>query len=278
MSFATKLRAWMSLVRIGNSLIVGFAALVGYRVCGGDLLDPRAWLMFIAATIIGAGTYAINDYFDREIDAINKPWRPIPSGLISARTTYIASISMLCIGTAVSLAITPLSFAIAALASVLAYAYSWKLKKLLIVGNLTVSFSAALSIVYGGAATLNPVPALVPALYAFLINLGREFLKGIEDVEGDRAYGVETLATRFGTRVAYIASLIVLAILIAISPLPFMVLGYSILYLATAILGVDVPSIAALFVARSLDPRKAWKATRIMKIPLFLGLVAFFLG
>ncbi len=278
MSFIEKLRAWISLVRIGNSLIVGFAALVGYRVCGGNLLDLRAWLMFIAATIIGAGTYAINDYFDREIDAINKPWRPIPSGLIPARTAYVASISMLCIGTAISLAVTPLSFAIATLASVLAYAYSWKLKKLLIVGNLTVSFSAALSIVYGGAATPNPEPALVPALYAFLINLGREFLKGIEDVEGDRAYGVETLATRFGTRVAYVASLIVLAVLIAISPLPFIMLGYSVLYLTVAILGVDVPSIAALLVARSLDPEKAWKATRIMKIPLFLGLVAFFLG
>ncbi len=278
MGFPEKLRAWMSLVRIGNSLIVGFAALVGYRVCGGNLLDPRAWIMFIAATIIGAGTYAINDYFDREVDAINKPWRPIPSGLVSARTAYIASISMLCIGTALSLAITPLSFVIAALASILAYAYSWKLKRLLIVGNLTVSFSAALSLVYGGAATPNPVPALVPALYAFLINLGREFLKGIEDVEGDRAYGVETLATRFGTRVAYVASLVVLAALIAISPLPFVVLGYSILYLIVAILGVDVPSIVALSVARSLDPRKAWEATRIMKIPLFLGLVAFFIG
>jgi len=270
-----KLRAWLSLVRIGNTVIVGLAALVGYVICGGNISSHKPLLLFIAASSIAAGTYVINDYFDRDIDSVNKPWRPIPSGLVSAYMAYAVALTLLCMGVAISIIISTLSLVIAMVAAVLSYLYSWKLKRVLIVGNIVVSLSAALSIIYGGAATSNPIPALVPALYAFLINLGREFVKGIEDVEGDRMYRVDTLATRYGVHVAYTASLTVLLLLVAISPLPFIALSYSLLYLLIAVIGVDIPIIVALITARRKNPESAWKATRIMKISLLMGLIAF---
>lgn len=275
LSFRDKLRAWLSLVRIGNTIAVGLAAFVGYVICGGDLSSYKPLLLFIAASSIAAGTYVINDYFDRDIDSVNKPWRPIPSGLVSARMAYAVALGLLCTGVAISMTISIPSLVIAIVAAILSYLYSWKLKKMFIVGNIVVSLSAALSIIYGGAATSNPIPASIPALYAFLINLGREFVKGIEDVEGDKMYGVNTLATRYGVHTAYTASLTVLLLLVAISPLPFIALNYSLMYLLIAVVGVDIPILVALFTARKKDPESAWRATRIMKISLLMGLIAF---
>jgi len=275
LAFRDKLRAWLSLIRIGNTIAVGLASLVGYTICGGELSSHKPLLLFIAASFIAAGTYMINDYFDRDVDSINKPWRPIPSGLVPAYKAYTIALILLSMGVIMSITISALSLVIAIIAALLSYLYSWKLKKVLIVGNLVVSLLAALSIVFGGAATSNPIPASIPALYAFLINLGREFIKGIEDVEGDRMHGVNTLATRYGVHIAYIAAATVLLLLVAISPLPFIALNYSLLYLIIAVIGVDIPIILALFIARRMDPESAWKATRIMKISLLMGLIAF---
>ncbi|HDI02010.1 MAG TPA: MFS transporter [Ignisphaera sp.] len=257
---------------------MGFAALVGYRVSGGDVFSVQGMLLFVSAMLIGIGSNAVNDYFDRYIDSINKPWRPIPSGYISATTAHIFSIISMISGTIIGFTISMLNGLIAGLASILAYAYSWRLKRVLIIGNLMIALLSSLTIIYGGIATLSPQASIIPALYAFLINLGREFLKGIEDIEGDKIYGVNTLATRFGARIAYFSALAVLMVLILISPLPFLIHGYTILYLIIAILGVDIPTIIALYIVKNLEPKKAWKATRIMKISMFSGLLAFFVG
>ncbi len=273
----SKVKAWLQLMRIGNALSIGLASIVGYWVGGGHSIR-EAVLLFVSSMLIGAAGNVINDYVDRDIDAINKPWRPIPSGVVSPREALVGFFVLTAAGLAIA-ALLPLPcLAVAVIASVMLSLYSLKFKKMLLVGNNVVAIMSATNLVYGGLASPKPVLSVFPAIYAYLLILGREFMKALEDVEGDAKHGVKTLATAFSPRAAYIASLIVLGALIAISPLPYILMHFNTLYVVLATLGTDLTLVIALFKARDLSPRSAWKATRIMKLSFVFGLLAFFLG
>ena len=100
--------AWLRLLRAGNCAIIALATYTGYLV-GGGTYTTEAFLLALSAFLISAGGNAINDYFDAEIDAVNKPWRPIPSGIISRETALAASILAFLAGTALGFYVSPAS-------------------------------------------------------------------------------------------------------------------------------------------------------------------------
>ena len=63
---------------------------------------------------------------------------------------------------------------------------------------LIIALLTGLAFIYGGFAVGNPVAAIVPAVFAFLINLIREIVKDIQDIEGDTKAGVITFPIKFG--------------------------------------------------------------------------------
>lgn len=276
-SVARKLLAWLTITRVGNCLALGYASIIGYLLSRPEVLNPTIMVrLFVAASTIGGSSNIINDYYDAPIDAINKPWRPIPAGLIKPRTAYVVSMLLACIGVAISFSITYLNGFIALIAFILSYLYSFKLKRTLLVGNIVVAFLAALAIVYGGLTTSKlEIHVILATLFAFMLNLGREFIKGIEDIEGDKVYGVTTLATALGIKAAYVSSFAVFCTLMALSIIPYIVLGYSLYYLVIALFGVDIILAVSLIKVSSLKPRDALKASRILKIAVFLGITAF---
>ncbi len=103
-------------------------------------------------------------------------------------------------------------------------------------------------------------------------------MKGIEDIEGDKNAGIRTIALVYGVRKAVYVSTFVLALLIVASPVPVISFGYSMAYLAIALLGVDLPVLYAIKYLWSNPVENAWRATRILKIPLAMGLIAFLVG
>ncbi|ADM28275.1 UbiA prenyltransferase [Ignisphaera aggregans DSM 17230] len=275
-----KIVATAKLFRIGNDIALGYASIVGYLLCNGRSIYSVI-LLFIAAFLVGAGANTINDYIDREVDRINKPWRPIPSGIINPIEALYIAILTTAIGIIISAFLSPLNGLIAFIASILAYLYSIRLKKVLLIGNIVVASLTGLAIIFGGvlsgiesSSKMIQLDIIVVSLYATLLNLGREFLKGIEDVEGDRKLGIKTLATVFNPYIAYNASLAIYLLLIGLSFIPYLILNYSIYYLVLAIF-VDITIILSLYVARSLKSDDAWRATRILKISAFIGISAF---
>ena len=271
-----KAKAWLSLVRIGNVSMMGLAAIVGY-VSSGGLNVENMILAALVAMLVGAGGNIVNDYFDRFIDAINKPWRPIPSGIISPSTAHMVSIGFMVVGIALSLLLPFPCFIIAVIASLLLYEYSHWIKKTGVPGNIVIALLSGLNILYGGFAAGNPEASILPSLYAFLLIFGREVYKGIEDVEGDRKYRVHTVAVVLGERTAFIIGTIILLLVIAISPIPYVMYDYNIFYLILALLGVDTLIAYSIYLVAK-NPRNAWRATRILKIPLLTGLLAFLVG
>ena len=279
-TFTQRFTDWLKLARIGNTAIIGFSSIVGLIVGGYGSLNNeyyRLILVGLVPALIGAGGNIVNDYFDRFIDAVNKPWRPIPSGRINARTALIVSILLMVIGVLLSILLDYYCFLVAVIASILLFEYSRWIKKTGFPGNIVIALLSLLSILFGGLASPNPSASLLPGLYAFLIILGREVFKGIEDLEGDKKYNVETLAVVAGPKIAFLFGSTLLLIVVIISPIPYLFYKYNIYYLLTALIGVDLPVITSILLVAH-DYKHAWRATRILKIPLFTGLLAFLIG
>jgi len=286
-----KLIAYVELVRAHNLVVVLFTTYVGYAIVYRTLyasLGLDHWFPLIAAVVVlvAAGGYAINDYFDRDIDAINKPERPIPSGRISPHEALFLSIVVGVAGLGIALLIGPLAFVYALVNAVLVYTYSWRLKRTGFIGNIVIAFNSASSIIFGGLAYAELVKAwhslntvIVVASIAFLLVLAREFVKGVEDYVGDKAHGVRTLAVTLGPKRASLIALATILMVVVVSPLPFILGLYSIAYLVLAAI-VDVIALySTLKLVYAQDPvKEAAKARRALKICFLIGAIAFIVG
>ncbi len=215
---------YIEIMRPVNSVMLGVAIIIGAFITGGTQILGD-WVSLVYAFLTGftmsGAAMAINDYYDREIDAINEPHRAIPSGRISPRSAVVFTGFLSVIGLASSYMVSLEALLIAVFAWIVMMTYSMWGKKTGFLGNLMVSASVALPFMYGGVMTGSLAASLSFSGIAFLANTGREITKGIVDVDGDREAGVRTIAVTSGEKnAAIIASLFFLsAILVSIYPI-----------------------------------------------------------
>lgn len=271
-------KAYFELIRIHNVIGSAISAFMGFVIASEWKIIPMKIILasLVVALIAGAG-YVINDVFDIEIDRINKPYRPLPSGRIKIKTASILAFSMFLIGVILSILINYLAFVIALLTSISLYYYAKNLKKEGLVGNFIVALTTALSAFYGGVAYFYGdwfFRVLIPTVYIFFFTLSREFIKGIEDVKGDMANGVKTLAVKLGVNKTWIISKIILLLLLITSPLPFF-LGFNIIYLI-GILLLDAILVIVILLRHNIE--SASKARAYMKVYALGTLLLFTIG
>ena len=177
-------------------------------VLGGYVAGTGDWfnimLAVLATILVSSSANAWNDYLDIEIDRINQPDRPLPSGQVSPRAVKWFSFALAALSLLVAAFINPPSFLIVLGANILLYIYSLKLKSTVLLGNLCVAFISAMSAVFGGVAAGNPRPTFWLFLIIFVAIFGREVLKTMADYEGDLSESVRTISTVWGKRVARI--------------------------------------------------------------------------
>jgi geranylgeranylglycerol-phosphate geranylgeranyltransferase len=217
--------AFIRIMRPVNCLMVGFAILVGGVIGGGmEFLGSATtlFLSFITGFTLTGSAMAINDYYDREIDAINEPGRPIPSGAVSPQEALALTLVLSSVGLGAAWMTGLSNLALAALAWLLMMAYSTSGKRMGFPGNLMVSSCISLPFVYGGAMAGGAVlgSSFIFALLAFLTNTGREVTKGIVDIEGDRANGINTVAVSRGAVFASWVSVVLYLSAVVVSILP----------------------------------------------------------
>jgi chlorophyll synthase len=201
-------------------------------VSSGAGLEGRWW--FVAGGVLLAGplvcgtSQAVNDWFDRHVDAINEPDRPIPSGRIGGRWgLYIAIIATL-ISAAVGWLLGPLVFAAALVGLAFAWAYSappLRLKANGWIGPLACGFTyEGLSWFTGAAVMLGAMPSVEVMIVLFMYSLGAHGIMVLNDfkaVEGDRQTGLTSLpvvmgvepAARFACITMASAQIVVIALL-----------------------------------------------------------------
>jgi geranylgeranylglycerol-phosphate geranylgeranyltransferase len=277
--------AYLTLLRPMNCAMMGFAVLIGeFMVLGGLNLEASI-LGFLTAFMLTGGSMAANDYFDREVDKVNQPTRPIPSGEVSPREALWFAGILGFIGILLSFLSMFLfeAFFAPLLASgsfILALAYNGLGKRFGLLGNLMVSGCVAIPFLYG-AFMVGLLPEAILgffALLALLSNTGREILKGMVDVAGDRLRKVETIAIKYGLKTAaHYASAFYLAA-VALSIIPPILGLVSVYYtppVALADLGFIYTAIAA---TRKPTGEKAENLKKLSLLWMLLGLIGFILG
>lgn len=194
------------------------------------------FLLLIASVFIAAAGYIINDYFDLNIDLVNKPSKVIIEKYIKRRWAIVLHIVLSLIGFFLSLYVgykinnfyIPV-FNLLAIGSL--WVYSTTLKKQLLIGNIIISLLTAWVIMVIAMAEyktqysntnsihnyVNPRLIKLSFLYAgfaFVISLIREVIKDIEDIKGDLKNGCKTMPIIWGIPVAKVFAGVWLVVLI----------------------------------------------------------------
>ncbi len=280
MAFSSRVRAYVALVRVPNSLMIGFAVVVGEAIAlGGVPPFDKALFGFFTASLMMAGTMVMNDIYDVEGDRVNSPARPIPSGRVSSREAlgFTGILSAVSIVFSILLGLWTLLTALFAL--ILTLYYNTRGKRTGIAGNAVVSFNVALPFFYGGVAVGSLRPLLfIFSVLAFLANLGREVAKGIPDYQGDQEQGIRTLAVVHGPRLAGLTSAGLFFAVVVLSFLPPFLGRVSLVYFPLIVLA----DLGFLYCAYSLLVNNTPESIRQVKtrvlLWMLLGLVGFLLG
>ena len=273
------LSGFVSITRPVNSLAAGLAAVVAYLIATGTVI-PETLLLFAAVALITAAGNVINDYFDIEIDRVNRPDRPIPSGKVTLPAARALAVTLFLAGILVCLKTNALCIAIAVFNALLLIVYAARLKRTPLIGNIAVSYLAASMFLFGGA--LDGVPGIsqvMPfAAMTFFAMLARELVKDAEDVEGDRASGAATLPILRGIPITVHIAFFCAILGIATSLVPY--LRWGLWYIGGIILVDIIILAAAVKVIPCTDPGdvKATGASDLLKAGMFASLIVFTLS
>ncbi len=268
-------RGLLELTRPVNVIAASVLTFIGAFVAGGITDQPVSVGAAVAATglAVGAGN-AINDYFDREIDRINQPDRPIPRGAVSPRGALLFSIVLFTIAVALALVLPLLALAIAGINLAALIAYTELFKGLPGLGNALVAYLVGSTFLFGAAAVENIAPAAVLFLLSAIATLTREIIKDVEDVEGDREEGLNTLPIAIGERPALYVATALLAVGAIASPLPYLLLeDFGLAYLV-----VVGPAVAIMGYATYESFADPTAGQEHLKYGMFLAALAFIVG
>jgi len=219
---------FLKLIRFPNLIILALAQCLIYYMVVVPLLKTseftpslHTWqflLIVLSTVLIAAGGYVINDFFDKDIDAANGIGKVHDFSGWTMKTLYfVFSIIGIAIGLYLTYALKLRQFALTyLLTAALLYFYSASYKRLPLVGNFVVAFLTAVAVFLPAFAdyelqyafrdiklpvinnkmyNLRLIIAITAAyaFFAFLISLVREIIKDMEDIEGDREFGCNTL-------------------------------------------------------------------------------------
>ncbi|WP_250432414.1 geranylgeranylglycerol-phosphate geranylgeranyltransferase [Hanstruepera flava] len=220
--------------------LIKYAMLVPFVVpYGVDItLNGFGFSLLVLATLsIAAAGYIINDIYDVETDLVNKPDKVIVGKSVSEKTAYTLFIVFNVIGVLIGFYLSHLVgrsgfFALFVIISGLLYIYASYLKRLLLVGNIVISILVAMSLLLVGLFELLPAVTVQNqetqltffkiifdyAVFAFSLNLLREMIKDIEDIDGDYKSGMNTLPIALGrdraSKITFVFAIVPLLIVI----------------------------------------------------------------
>ena len=275
---------YIEILRPGNALM-GAIVVVLVAIIDRSFTLPIILAMLAVFFETAAGN-VINDYFDYQIDLINKPERPIPSGRISLNAGKNYGYLLFSLGTICGLLISLLTgnwipFIIVLIADVVLYLYAYKLKATPLIGNLAVGFMTGFGFVFAGFSLNNPNIIMISmylGFFAFVMTTARELVKDIEDMEGDKAEGARTLPILYGEKITAILASILIIVDCALCPLLYYINIFGFYYLMVIAVAVILFIYSAILIIRNQDRSTAAKVSKYLKIGMLIAFVAFIFG
>lgn len=269
-------RGLIELTRPVNAIVAGLLTFTGAFVAqGSDIIGSSTAV--VTATVItilatGAGN-AINDYFDREIDQVTNPERPLPRGSVSPHVALLLSVVLFVIAGGLSFALPAIALAIALVNIVLLVVYTPLLKGLPGAGNATVAYLGGSAFLFGGAAVEDLTAPGILFIIAMLATLSREIIKDVEDIAGDRESDLRTLPIVVGSRWALVSAAVSLCLMALLTPFPYLYGTLGAVYLLLVI-----PATLIMLYAGYISFADPMTGQSVLKYGTFLTAAAFILG
>jgi geranylgeranylglycerol-phosphate geranylgeranyltransferase len=293
-----KLKAIWELMRLEHGVMLFLAILIGSLISQKTLYNNlnlpffNIILTFFTALFLEASTFALNDYYDLNIDRINKRTdRPLVRGDLSPKTALYLFYILFPLGLLFSFFVNMTCFLIALITALISVLYDVKMKKIKLIGNFYIAYIMAIPFVFGGAAVLgntvfsleaiNPVIYII-ALIAFLAGAGREIMKDVMDFEGDRSQGVKSFPRYIGIRASNGIATILYICAIVLSFLPFFLIGFrdyyqNIIYFILIFITDTMLLSTCLQLVFKKQPNMKFHRKYTL-IAIFIGLLAFLIG
>ena len=271
----TKIIALIESMRPITSILAFSGAYIGGIVAAAPYDSIPLILASIVVFLAIGGSMSFNDYYDREIDIISHPKRPIPSKRISPKESLYFSYIVFSIALLISLFINWICVVILVFSLIALYSYEVYLKNIGLIGNFLVAFLSAITFTFGGASVGKPFASIFLSMITFFLFIGREILKDVQDVKGDRISRI-TFPMKIGERNAAIIGSIMLIIALFISPIPYLLNQLGIGYLLLVII-VDIICIYAIFKTLK-NFQNAERTVSLLRSASALGIIAIIIG
>ena len=240
MSKTPPAKGLIALLRLPYWLMTGgLALLTALAITKGNFANLQTIpLIFFSMACITSAGFAVNDYFDKESDAVIKPKRPIPSGALSLKQVIGVSTFLFALGLVLALLINWLSFGILLVDSVLLMVYSALVKrKSGFVANVLVGVLTGTAFIYGEATIANSVSLISLSMYPIAFGtIGGNVLRDILSLEGDSKVGYPTLPQKIGSMNSEKVAAVFFVACGVLAPLPFIIGKFTAYYLPLILL------------------------------------------
>ncbi len=289
-----KIRAIWELMRLEHGIMIFIAILIGSLIAlEGEAFPPwkNFFLTFLTALFLESSTFALNDYFDYDIDKRNvREDRPLVRGDVKPKTALYLFFIFFPLGIVCSYFVNTICFLIALVTAFLAILYDAKMKRFKLIGNFYIAYVMAIPFVFGGAAVIEentmafdiPPSIFIVSLIAFLAGSGREIMKDVMDFEGDQIEGVRSFPKYIGVYRSNVLAAFFYLIAIALSFIPYMsktfYLYHQNIYYISIII---ITNVMLLITSTQLIFNKNIAIRKFRKITLvavFIGLLGFLIG
>ena len=275
-----KIIRWKNLVIISLSQIFIKFFFIDFFIQKDQLLNENFVILLIVTILIAASGYIVNDIYDYNLDQINKPEKVVLGKFLKSRDAIIIYMMFNCLAIVLSIFLCmkieqEIYILVFLLIIYCLWLYSKKLKKYKTIGNILIAFFISLSILNVPLFSYKNILSddrffvfLIISIFsvlAFLINVKREIIKDIEDIEGDKIHKVKSLPIIFGTKKSKLVTIIIgIILMFAISYL----ITFQILILRSDLL-LDVGG-------NQFSNPQIWGANYISIIYMFIILIMFF--
>jgi len=273
-----KAKGIADLVKPELPIAAGICVVAGELLALGNMPEiDVAVLGFLTGFFVSGFAMISNDYFDLDVDRINRPERPLPSGRVTVSELVVLSCVFTLCGFVTALLLGPLLLLVAIVGWAIAFLYNWKYKESGLPGNLMVSYSVAATFIFGGFAAGRPFDGVVWVFgaLAFTFDLGEEIANGVMDMEGDAKRSVKSIAITRGRRFALRLSAALFAVVVALSFLPYAAGWLEELYLALIIPTDILVAYLAFKLLRSRTQEDGRRRTRQLYLTMVFFVVAF---
>ena len=280
MKLSEKILSYLKITRPVNVSITFIVVLTAIFISKKSELSIQIILLApLAASLTAAAGNIINDVFDIGTDKYSHPHRIIVSGLISKKQAVYAYIISNTLALIISYYISFVIFTFVVVTAAILFLYSFSFKRLPLIGNVSIALLTGFAFIYGGLAAENPGAAVIPALFAFLINFIREMIKDIQDIEGDSKVGYRTFAIVYGLKKTQTLIFSLSIILIVFTIYPFVIQLYKIEYFILVMIVINPILVLCLkYLYDNELEKKLAKISGLLKLNMLIGLIAIYLG